>query len=167
MLHIYINDLAPQEAKAALMRCCGSQRWAQRMVLARPFASEAGVYKCAQELWGALSKEDFLEAFSHHPQIGASREALEKKFPATQDWSAQEQSGMQEAQADIIERLVVGNRQYLEKFGYIFIVCASGKSAEEMCLLLEERLPNSPDIELNIAAAEQAKITALRLEKLI
>ena len=74
---------------------------------------------------------------------------------------------MQEAQADIIERLVVGNRQYLEKFGYIFIVCASGKSAEEMCLLLEERLPNSPDIELNIAAAEQAKITALRLEKLI
>jgi 2-oxo-4-hydroxy-4-carboxy-5-ureidoimidazoline decarboxylase len=91
---------------------------------------------------------------------------LRKKFQRTQTWSASEQSGVSQADEDILERLVQGNQRYLERFGYIFIVCATGKSAEEMCILLEERMNNPLDLELDIAAAEQAKITHIRLEKL-
>ena len=166
MIHQKLNELSQEEAHTALMRCCGSHRWARQMCEKRPFANAEEVYSLANSIWNQLGKEDFLEAFSHHPQIGASREALEKKFPSTKGWSAQEQAGMQQANDDVIDRLVRGNKAYLEAFGYIFIVCATGKSAEEMCALLEERLGNDPQQELYVAAAEQAKITIIRLEKL-
>ena len=134
MIGEYLNTLTAEKALEALMRCCGSTQWAQAMVTSRPFRDDAMVLERAQTIWEGLTREDFLEAFSHHPQIGASRAALEKKFPATHTWSSQEQSGMHSANSDIIERLLVGNKRYLDTFGYIFIVCASGKSAEEMCL---------------------------------
>ena len=166
MIHQKLNDLSNEEAYSALMRCCGSQRWAHQMCTKRPFSSTEEVFSSAEMIWNQLDKEDFLEAFSHHPQIGASRESLEKKFPSTKSWSAQEQAGMQQASEDVIDRLLRGNKAYLKAFGYIFIVCATGKSAEEMCVLLEERLGNNPEEELYVAAAEQAKITIIRLEKL-
>jgi len=120
----------------------------------------------ADEVWNALGKEDFLEAFTHHPQIGASKEHLRTKFQSTASWSSGEQAGVSQASEDVLDRLVDGNKAYLDRFGYIFIVCATGKSAEEMAELLEQRLPNEPDVELRVAAQEQAKITHIRLEKL-
>lgn len=114
-----------------------------------------------------MQRADLLEAFSHHPQIGADLESLRKKFAATATWSAGEQSAINTADEMTLLGLVEWNRDYLAKFGYIFIVCATGKSAAEMLALLRARLPNDLEAELNIAAAEQAKILHLRLDKLL
>jgi 2-oxo-4-hydroxy-4-carboxy-5-ureidoimidazoline decarboxylase len=119
----------------------------------------------ARDVWSALSREDWLEAFAHHPRIG-DVDALRQRFPATHDLSTREQSGMSGAPEAVLAALADANRAYEEKFGYIFIVCATGKSADEMLALLEARLPNDEATELRIAAAEQAKITELRLERL-
>jgi OHCU decarboxylase len=113
----------------------------------------------ATQTWWALQPADWLEAFSRHPKIGEKGKVSE--------WSAQEQSGMNSAAAVVANRLANLNRLYFDKFGFIFIVCATGKSAEEMLTLLEARLPNTPNDELRIAAAEQNKITLLRLRKLL
>lgn len=163
----YLNQLSEKEAQEALLRCCGSSQWVQHMCSRRPFADDEQVHEQADQIWKRLTKPDFLEAFSHHPQIGASKESLREKFHSTHQWSANEQAGMSQADEDILERLVQGNKAYLERFGYIFIVCATGKTAAEMCVLLEQRLPNDPEEEINIAAGEQAKITHIRLEKLL
>ena len=112
--------------------------------------------------WFGLSEPDWLEAFSHHPRIG-DRAALEARFPKTHDLSAKEQAGVAKAGEDVLTALAEGNNAYFDKFGFIFIVCATGKSAEEMLSLLRERLPHDRANELRIAAEEQAKITALRL----
>jgi 2-oxo-4-hydroxy-4-carboxy-5-ureidoimidazoline decarboxylase len=116
----------------------------------------------ARNEWFGLTERDWLEAFSHHPKIG-DRASLAARFPATHDLSAKEQSGVGSAQDDVITALAEGNEAYLERFGFIFIVCATGKSAEEMLALLRQRLGNERAAELRIAAEEQAKITALRL----
>ena len=167
MIAEYLNGLSNAERYSSLLRCCGSSMWAKKMCAAHPFAHEEEVYRQADELWGSLGKDDFLEAFSHHPQIGASKEALREKFQSTEVWSSSEQAGVAQANEAVLDRLLHGNKAYLERFGYIFIVCATGKTAKEMSELLEMRLPNDPDIELRIAAQEQAKITRIRLEKLI
>lgn len=120
----------------------------------------------AEEMWYACSKEDWKEAFTHHPKIG-DVESLTKKFASTGEWASGEQSGVNVAAKETIEALAEGNRLYEEKFGYIFIVCATGKSAEEMLGLLKSRLSNSPNEEIQIAADEQNMITKLRLEKLL
>jgi 2-oxo-4-hydroxy-4-carboxy-5-ureidoimidazoline decarboxylase len=131
-----------------------------------PPQDDEALLALADEVWAQMGREDYLEAFTHHPQIGASPEALRARFASTSTWSAGEQAGVQAASEEIIERLAEGNALYLKRFGYIFIVCATGKSAAEMLALLEERLPNEPEEELLIAAAEQAKITKIRLNKL-
>lgn len=136
------------------------------MLQARPFATPQALLSEADRVWSALEARDYLEAFSHHPQIGADLAELQKKFAITAAWSASEQSGAATANVETLRALRDENRDYLARFGFIFIVCATGKSAEEMLALLRERLPNDPDTELQIAAAEQAKITRLRLEKL-
>ena len=153
--------------KATLFRCCGSTRWADRMADSAPFSSRNDLHHVAIQIWNSLEKEDYLEAFKAHPQIGASVEELRKKFQQTSDWSSGEQSGMQSASEETIQALKVANAQYLERFGYIFIVCATGKSAEEMLGIIQARLPNDPEKELLIAAKEQEKITTIRLEKLL
>jgi 2-oxo-4-hydroxy-4-carboxy-5-ureidoimidazoline decarboxylase len=132
----------------------------------RPFASTPALLALADRVWSGLEREDFLEAFSHHPQIGADLAELQKKFASTSAWSASEQAGTGSAERATLEALRDENRAYLERFGYIFIVCATGKSAAEMLALLRARLPNDFATELKIAAAESAKITKLRLEKL-
>lgn len=120
----------------------------------------------AEEMWYACSKDDWKEAFAHHPKIG-DVESLTKKFASTAEWASGEQSGVNIAAKETIEALAEGNRLYEEKFGYIFIVCATGKSAEEMLGLLRSRLSNSPNEEIQVAADEQNMITKLRLEKLL
>jgi 2-oxo-4-hydroxy-4-carboxy-5-ureidoimidazoline decarboxylase len=132
------------------------------MTARRPFGSEATLKQAAREEWFALAEADWLEAFSHHPQIG-DRASLEARFPATHDLSSREQSAVRFARAPVIDELAAANRIYLDRFGFIFIVCATGKSADEMLQLLRDRLGNDRATEMLIAAEEQAKITALRL----
>ena len=160
-------DAAPPEVLApALLRCCGSARWARAMTAARPFRMPAALLARAEGEWSKASREEILEAFSHHPRIG-DRESLWARFPATHAWSAAEQSGAAAADEKVLDDLAEGNRAYEARFGHLFIVCASGKTAVEMLALLQARLGNEPEAELKIAAGEQGKITRLRLEKLL
>jgi OHCU decarboxylase len=142
-----------------LLECCGSRNWAAQLLAARPFQDISQLETMATDIWWRLAPTDWLEAFSKHPKIG-------EKGKVSQ-WSSEEQSGMNSAATDTAKKLRALNQTYFEKFGWIFIVCATGKSAEEMLSLLEARLPNRPEDELPIAAAEQNKITLLRLRKLL
>jgi 2-oxo-4-hydroxy-4-carboxy-5-ureidoimidazoline decarboxylase len=160
-----LNALPPAEARAAFLRCCGSTRWAEAMTARRPFASAAGLYAAAEEAWAGLDRADWLEAFAAHPRIG-DLAGLRKKFAATAEWCAGEQAGVAGAEEAVLRGLADGNRRYEERFGHLFIVCATGKSAAEILALLTARLDNDPGTELLVAAAEQVKITWLRLEKL-
>jgi 2-oxo-4-hydroxy-4-carboxy-5-ureidoimidazoline decarboxylase len=148
-----------------LAACCGATRWVDRMVARRPFGSSARLLAAARDEWFALGEADWREAFAHHPKIG-DRDALRRHFPATAHLSEREQAGVSGAPDDVRNALAEGNREYQRRFGYIFIVCATGKTADEMLTLLRARLPNDPATELRIAAEEQAKITALRLMQL-
>jgi 2-oxo-4-hydroxy-4-carboxy-5-ureidoimidazoline decarboxylase len=160
-----LNEADPATAQALLRRCCGSLRWVERMIERRPFGSEAALLAAAREEWLSLGEADWLEAFAHHPRIG-DRDSLRARFPETHQLSAQEQAGVAAAGSDVLSALALANREYEARFGFIFIVCASGKRADEMLELLRNRLNNDRDAELRTAAEEQAKITALRLRSL-
>ena len=160
-----LNGLDSQDAVAALMRCCGSTRWARRMTEARPFSSWTHVQGMAEWLWWQLEESDWREAFTHHPRIGTDPQKLAEKFAQTAAWSGDEQAGMAAADDAIISALASGNAAYEERFGFIFIVCASGLTAAEMKARLDQRMPHTPENEIRIAAGEQARITALRLNK--
>ena len=159
-----INDATPDQARALLQRACGSARWVQRMMARRPFANDAALKVAAREEWFALTEGDWLEAFSHHPKIG-DRAALAARFPATHHLSEKEQAGVGSASDVVLDALADANQTYLDRFGFIFIVCATGKTADQMLQLLRDRLGNDRATELRIAAEEQAKITALRLQE--
>jgi 2-oxo-4-hydroxy-4-carboxy-5-ureidoimidazoline decarboxylase len=160
-----INSLSETEARAAFLRCCGARRWAEQMATRRPFVNEAELLAAAERVWQALTPEDWLEAFAAHPRIG-DLEALRSKFSQTAAWAPGEQAGVAGASEATLSALAEANRQHEAKFGYFFIVCASGKTAAEMLALFEQRLNNGPEEELRIAAGEQEKITHLRLQKL-
>lgn len=161
-----LNILQPEAARNLFERCCGSRAWIDAMLAARPFADRASLFAAAERAAERLERADWLEAFAHHPRIGDVA-ALREKFASTAAWAGAEQGGAAGAPEAVLEALVRGNRAYEARFGYIFIVCATGKRADEMLALLESRLPNDPVTELAIAAAEQRKITRLRLEKLL
>ncbi len=161
-----LNDLSREQRKKELAKCCGSSTWIENMTTCFPFADKESLLKKADDVWNILSESDWLEAFTHHPKIGDII-SLKKKFASTANLAANEQASVQQASQQTLQTLAKGNIDYEEKFGYIFIVCATGKSAEEMLNLLQSRLPNEPEDEIKIAAAEQAKITKLRLEKLL
>ena len=131
-----------------------------------PFRHEAELLRAADEIWWRLSPEDWLEAFRSHPKIGEQKAAAATSA-ASRSWSSKEQAGISEASADTKELLAELNRRYEEKFGFIYIVCATGKSSEDLLSILQQRLSNDPETELRIAAGEQAKITDLRLHKLL
>lgn len=150
------------DARALLTRACGSSRWVDRMMARRPFGSDARMLRTARIEWFGLTEVDWLEAFAQHPKIG-DRASLAARFPATHDLSSKEQSAVAFANADVIIALAEANQAYLDRFGFIFIVCATGKSAEEMLQMLRDRLGHDRATELRTAAEEQAKITALRL----
>ncbi|HEV8238980.1 MAG TPA: allantoicase [Thermoanaerobaculia bacterium] len=161
-----LNALLPRQAKSAFLDCCGSPAWARAMNERRPFASAGELFAAADTLWQAAGRDEWLTAFKSHPEIG-ERKAEQTQSSAASGWSAAEQAGTRDAGEATRDALAAANRSYRERFGHIFIVCATGKSAEEMLALCEARLANPHERELEVAAEEQCKITRLRLEKLL
>jgi 2-oxo-4-hydroxy-4-carboxy-5-ureidoimidazoline decarboxylase len=161
-----LNALPEAEAHEAFARCCGASRWVGQMVARRPFVGVQSVLGIAFGFWMGLGPEDWREAFTHHPRIG-DLESLKRRFASTADLASREQSAVAAASRVVLEALAEGNRAYEERFGYIFIVFASGRSAEEMLALLKDRLGNDPEAELRIAAKEQWKIMRLRLDTML
>lgn len=161
-----INELSPQQAEAEFLKCCGSEEWAKRMSDARPFSNSDELSSKAHEIWWNLNEEDWLEAFRAHPKIGEKKAAAAQSAEAAA-WSAQEQSESERAAAETKAALAQGNREYEQRFGFIFIICATGRTAEEMLAALNGRLNNDRETEIRAAAEEQRKITQLRLQKLL
>jgi len=161
-----LNQLPPVQLKEALARCCGATNWIARMTAAFPVKNEQQLFSEAERIWYACTESDWREAFTHHPKIGDIN-SLKEKFASTSQWAQGEQSAVRHTSYEVLQALAKGNAAYEQKFGYIFIVCATGKGAEEMLALLEARLHNDPADEINIAMAEQNKITHIRLQKLL
>lgn len=161
-----LNVLQPPAAEAEFLKCCGAKKWARQMSQQLPFRNTRELLETAEAIWWDLSRQDWLEAFRSHPKIGEQKPAAETSA-ASLAWSGKEQAGISGANAETVESLAELNRRYEEKFGFIYIVCASGKSSDELLTILRERLNNDSKTELTIAAREQAKITTLRLDKLL
>jgi 2-oxo-4-hydroxy-4-carboxy-5-ureidoimidazoline decarboxylase len=161
-----LNTMPSDELRDAFFRCSGSKVWTENMLAAKPFADHSTLLANSNSSWQPLTKVDWLEAFKIHPRIG-DIESLRKKFASTAAWASNEQAGASHASEEVLKELSEGNDNYEKRFGYIFIVCATGKSAEEMLKILQDRLHNDPDTELAIACEEQKKITDLRLDKLL
>lgn len=161
------NELSVADATAILMACCTSQVWAHSLAICRPFATIDALLDASNQSWAQAQTNDtnLIEAFDGHPQIG-NVATLKKRYLNTQDSAAHEQSGVHNANDAVLEALSQANQDYLDKFGFIFIVFATGKSAQQMLDLLLARLPNDRSTELVNAATEQNKITRLRLSKL-
>ena len=161
-----LNTLTPSEANKQFELCCGASNWVEKMNQNRPFHDKNEVYQQAESIWFSLSSEDWLEAFTHHPKIG-DIDSLRKKFHNTKSISKNEQSGVNDAEKSTLNSLAKSNQLYEDKFGFIFIVCATGKSADEMLALIKMRLNKNAETEMQNAAKEQNKIIQLRLEKLL
>jgi 2-oxo-4-hydroxy-4-carboxy-5-ureidoimidazoline decarboxylase len=160
-----INSLDEDRLQEAFLKCSGSAVWADQLTGQRPFSTAADLQAKVAAAWNELTHEDWLKAFASHPKIG-DLESLRKKFASTASWASNEQSGVNSAAEETLKELAEGNDLYEKRFGHIFIVCATGKTASEMLSLLKERLNNLPEVEFKIACNEQKKITQLRLEKL-
>jgi len=161
-----LNALTVEQATHTFMQCCTASTWVNAMVAARPYNDMRQLTKQADSAWQELAEVDYLEAFEGHPQIG-NVATLRAKYANTKALASGEQSFVNEASEQVLLDLAKGNADYLEKFGFIFIVCATGKSAAQMLALLLTRLPNDKNAELVNAAEEQRKIFHLRLEKLL
>ena len=155
-----LDTVSTEQAASALSRCCGSDTWVTGMLVLRPFGDVQALHAAADQVWWSLTIDDWREAFSKHPRIGDNKGTNSR-------WSSDEQSGMNSAGDRLAEEMRQWNRDYEACFGYIYIVCASGKTAAEMHRILRERLANKPEEEIRNAAGEQAKITHLRLDKLL
>jgi allantoicase len=162
----WLNSLTADEAANELLQCCSSKRWAAEMAKQRPFPNEENLLTASNDIWWSLDRTDWLEAFRSHPKIGEKKPA-DQVTAQSQQWSGQEQSGVNEASHETVSSLAALNHAYEQKFGFIFIICATGKTSDEMLTALRERLQHDPAAELPIAAAEQSKITELRLKKLL
>jgi 2-oxo-4-hydroxy-4-carboxy-5-ureidoimidazoline decarboxylase len=160
-----LNAMDAAAARAALAGCCAAPRWVEAMLARRPWGDDGQLLTAADEAWSRMGESDWLEAFAAHPLIG-DVDSLRRKYAATKATAAGEQSGVAGAADDVLSELARLNREYRDHFGFIFIVFATGKSAEEMLAILRRRIENSRAEELRNAAAEQLKITRLRLEKL-
>jgi OHCU decarboxylase len=161
-----LNALPPRQAAEQLRACCGSSRWIDAMLARRPFESAADLLAASDEAWGATGPEDWHEAFAHHPRIG-ERHAAAPVSATARAWSAGEQGAAAGAGAVARAALADANEAYERQFGWIYIVCAAGRSAEEMLADIAVRMRNDPDRERAIAAEEQRKITRLRLRALV
>jgi OHCU decarboxylase len=160
-----LNQLGDAEAKKQLEHCCASRKWVDGMMRARPFSGLEQLMQASESVAKTMELSDWLQAFAAHPRIG-ELDSLRAKYASTRDWAAKEQSGVSLADEQTLQALKTGNDAYFEKFGYIFIVCATGKTASQMLELLLQRLANSAADELAVAASEQMKITWLRLQKI-
>jgi len=160
------NQLSAAQARKSLFDCCGSKKWVEQMIAQRPFLSAANLLDASDRIWSLLGRLEWLAAFRHHPAIGGRR-AKGMQSETARRWSAGEQSAAQKASADMLATLAAADRAYHAKFGHVFLICASGKSIEEILRNLQERMSNEPELELRNAAKEQRKITRLRLEKFL
>lgn len=161
-----LNIADCDSATHTFMQCCTSERWVAEMVASRPYADFKMLRETADEVWDKLTEKDYLQAFDGHPKIG-DVSSLKAKYANTKQLASGEQSGVNSATDKLIQALADGNRAYEQKNGFIFIVCATGKSAHEMFEMLSLRLANERHHELNIACEEQRKIFHIRLEKLL
>jgi OHCU decarboxylase len=161
-----LNRLSMDEARAALLACCGSTRWASEMAALRPFWDVGQLLNIGGRVWRELPKEDWLEAFRAHPKIG-EKKAEKDTGAESRAWSEGEQSRTRAAPAETLDALAEANQEYEERFGFIFIICATGKTADEMLAILRGRINNDPETELRVAATEQWRITELRLRKFL
>lgn len=162
----WLNSLNDDEATKELLQCCGSKRWASTTATGRPYDTLETLLATANDVWWSLDRSDWLEAFRSHPKIG-EKKAADKVSAQSQQWSGQEQSDVPNASPETTSSLAALNEAYEQKFGFIFIICATGKTSDEMLTALRERLQHNRDAELPIAAAEQSEITELRLKKLL
>lgn len=161
-----INSLDTDRAHHLFMQCCTSERWVEKMVAGRPYVDPNSLRETADQSWDQMREKDYLQAFDGHPKIGDVN-SLKAKYANTKELASGEQSGANQANDQLIISLAEENRAYEEKYGFIFIVCATGKSAEDMLNLLRARLNNDRHRELEIASEEQRKIFHLRLEKIL
>jgi len=161
-----LNNLNEPNATTVFQGCCSANNWIKQMVAARPFADSQEMLEKALQIWQTMALGDILQAFDGHPRIG-DVSSLKLKYQKTAASAKHEQAGMDDAEELVLEKMISLNDAYYKKFGYIFIVCASGKSADLMLTLLEQRLLNSEITELPIAAIEQGKIIDIRLNKLL
>ncbi|MGZ4808989.1 MAG: allantoicase [Thermoanaerobaculia bacterium] len=168
----HINTLADPEHD--LRSCCGSSKWIAAVSQARPFADWSALVAAADRVWSGLEPRDQMEAFRAHPRIGeTSRLDAGDSSPSAglgmtrTRWTADEQSGTRSASNETMNELAKANEEYEKKFGHVFLICATGRTADEMLASARQRMNNDPATELRIAAEEQRKITALRLEKLV
>ena len=162
----WLNSLTADEAAKELIQCCGSRRWASQVSNDRPYPSLDNLITHAHQVWWKLTSDDWLEAFRSHPRIG-EKKASDKVSAQSQQWSGQEQAAVSNASQRTVDSLAELNRDYEKKFGFIFIICATGKTSGEMLAAIQERIEHDSDTELLLAAAEQAKIIELRLKKLL
>jgi OHCU decarboxylase len=163
---VILDDLSDDEAAARLRVCCGAQRWVDAMLAARPLGTAQRARDEADRIWNSLGRADWLEAFDHHPRIGEKKAAIAQDAKGAA-LSSREQAAVTAADATIKRQLAKVNEDYERRFGYIYIVCAAGKSAEELLAIARGRLTNDADIELGVAVEEQRKIMQLRLAKLL
>ena len=161
-----LNSLTSSEAMTQFKLCCGASNWVRIMENNRPFDSTDNLFQKAESIWFSLSTDDWLEAFIHHPKIG-NIDSLWNKFHNTKSLSENEQFGVNDASENTLIKLAKLNQLYEDKYGFIFIVCATGKSSKEMLALIKKRLENNPETEMQNAVIEQNKITQIRLQKIL
>jgi len=159
------DDLPAAPAAELLRPCCGASRWVAEMVARRPFGTLGELLAASDEVWWSLAPADWREAFAHHPRIG-ERSAAVAQDARGAAWSAGEQARVDDASHDVRAELAEANRAYEARFGHIYVVCAAGRSADELLSVARARLDNDAETELRVAAEEQRRITRLRLEKL-
>jgi OHCU decarboxylase len=164
--NLKINDLNSKDAYNEFFKTCACKEFSRQMVEQIPFTDKAELLKKTRAIFEGLSKDHWLESFEGHPKIGDVN-SLKEKFQNTKMTAASEQSGVDTASDVILSDLALYNEKYLNKFGHIFIVCATGKSAADMLKVLRQRIENSLEEEIYIASMEQLEITLLRMEKLI
>lgn len=158
------NVLPEMEAEEEILPCCGSVRWTQELVRLRPFARESDLLEASDRVWLGLEAADWDEAFRSHPRIGV-RKAPEAATERSAAWSREEQDGVEAEDEKTRRELERGNAEYEARFGRIFLICATGKSAVEILEILNRRINNDAETELPEAAEQQRQITQLRLRK--
>lgn len=158
------NEAGETEARNAMLACCGAKRWADAMVALRPIASVLALSEDADRVWGTMQEADWLEAFACHPRIG-ERKVSAHAGAQSAAWSQAEQAQTNLASENVLAEIAAENQKYEEQFGFTYIVCATGKSAEEMLAILKRRLGSTRDAELREAAEQQRQIMQIRLGK--
>ncbi|MFT5209929.1 MAG: 2-oxo-4-hydroxy-4-carboxy-5-ureidoimidazoline decarboxylase [Flavobacterium sp.] len=160
-----INEMSVTDQRATLLKCCSAKAWVDLMLVNAPFYDKSSLLECADKCWKGLKETDYLEAFTGHPKIG-DLDSLRGKYSNTATFASREQSGAAGADEDVLKMLAVGNKSYEKKFGFIFIVCASGKSAEDMLSQLQSRMVNDRETELTNAVEQQRQIFNIRIKRL-